>query len=681
MSTLRKRKSRHTHQSNPLETNKTSNAVAKHPVPNSKSPLSDLEQCKQMFAFVFRHKFTMSIHLIATMGHVIARMLFPIVTGFAITTVTTNTEDITISDGTMEFLCTNHIILDCSTKQQLLNTTFYLMVCVNIMQSISNFVRGYYGKLTASRISSEIRNTLFHSILWNDLSFTECDEDAKSGVLLSRLCTDCSKFTGFCTQFIASSMDNIFGIIFGLAYALYISYFMTLIMLLSVPISTMLSRYFGNYYKQLTQQVQTILANATNIAMESIQNIKTVKAFSTESKQECLYAKQIEKTYVFSASIAFSKSIFEAMITIVAFLSIACVLWYGSRMYIAKEISAGNMVSFVIISIQVSLFLQRTVGKYSELMKCIGATKRVFMLINKVSSIPPCGGVVSLKPMECMYTYRDPDYTNKGGVCTQFGDLMAPNKETFDGNIEFKSVCFAYPSRPNIKVIHDMSFSVSGGETVGIVGESGNGKSTLINLLMRFYDPLDGHVLMDGIDLKQYDLRWLHSNLIGYVQQEPSLFNQSIKWNIGYGARDEDEIEMGKVIHAAKKAQCYDFIMKLEHGFDTVCGEKGTQLSGGQKQRIAIARAMYNDPKILILDEASSALDSETEYLIQQSLRSLMNEKKTIMIIAHRLSTVKSADKIIVIKQGQIVQIGAHKELVCVHDGEYYKLMQKQLFV
>ena len=641
--------------------------------------LSDLEQCKQMFAFLIPHKYMICIQLAATMGHIMTRMLFPIVVGFAISSLTSKSEQIIISEGIMNSLCTNSLILDCSTKHSLLNTTLYLMIFVNLSQTFFNFLRGYFGQLTSQRISATIRNKLFHCILFNDLSFFD---DTKCGILLNRLSSDCTQFTHFCTDFIPKIMDNLFGLLLSLSYALYISHSLTFLMLTSVPISSFLSRHFSIFYAKLSQKMQQKLAEFTNIAFESISNIKTIKAFSNESNCELLFAKQIEKSYKYSANIAFYRALFEAIITALAFLSIASVLWYSSNLYLSKQINAGNAVSFIIISIQISNYLKRSSNIFSDFMKNIGATKRIFVLVNGISNIAPFGGDTKMKPMQSMYSYHNPSkYENEQSIDAKFEDLIVSTNDAFVGNIEFENVCFCYPSPQNqrVRVLDNLSFCVSVGETVAFVGESGMGKTTIIILLMRFYDPLSGQIFIDGINLKHYNLEWLHREKIGYVQQEPSLFNASIKENI---CLHQEELDMDGVIDAAKKAQCYSFISKFENGFDTVCGERGCQISGGQKQRIAIARAIYNNPNILILDEASSALDAENEYLLHRALKNMANEKqKTIMIIAHRLSSIKNANKIFVIKNGQIIQSGSHSQLIQIKDGEYFNLIQRQVFV
>lgn len=681
MATLRQRKGKQKQSFQSRATNKSKRESidgSSHSAEIQLRTLSDWDQCKQMFALLISQKWILCMQWMAVFGHIITRLLFPIVVGFAISPLTSNSEQIIVSDGIMDLLCTNSIILDCRTKHSLLNTTLYLMIFVNLGQTFFNFARGYFGQLLSQRISATIRNQTFHSMLAQDLSFFI---DTESGTLLHHLSADCNEFTSFCTKFIPKIMNNALGILFSLSYALFISPSLTFIMLISVPITSMLSRHFSSFYSKLSQKLQTMLAKATNIAFESISNIKTIKAFSNELEQTHLFAKEIAIGYNYSAQIALHRALFEASITILFALSTACVMWYLAKLYESKQINAGNTVSFIILSIQISNYMKRSMNIYSDFVKNIAATKRIFILMNRVPNIGPFGGHnnIHAKPTQSAYSFDNP--LNIKSIDDKFGDLVVSD-DSFEGNIEFKNVCFCYPSRPNMKVIDDLSFCVTAGEAVGIVGESGNGKSTMLALLMRLFDPSSGDILIDDINLRQYNLKWLHQKQIGYVQQEPSLFNVSIKANIcmNDGA---SEVEMERVIDASKRAQCYSFIQKLDKGFDTVCGERGTQLSGGQKQRISIAGAIYNNPRILILDEASSALDAENEYLLHQTIKNMQkNEKKmTIIIIAHRLSSIKHANKVLVVKNGKIVQCGPHSQLIQIKDGEYFKLIQRQVFV
>ena len=456
-----------------------------------------------------------------------------------------------------------------------------------------------------------------------------------------------------------------------------------------------------------------MLAEATEIASESISNIRTVKSFSTESQQEKRYATAIFKTYTQGQKMAFSFGCFIAFIQVMANASMSLIVWFGAKLVIDGQLTAGDLGTYVIFCLQIGVALSRCVSLYSSIMKALGAGERSFKLIDRCSNIAPYGGDKAMVSTQTKYSYTvdesirsaedvydDNDDNNSKYV--QFDNMseedeqkyeegedetvkvvanLVRNVEDFDGSVEFDGIKFAYPSRKEVVVLNDLSFSAKPGQITALVGESGGGKSTIVQLLLRFYDPLNGVITVDEIDLKQYDLRWLHKQ-IGYVSQEPVLFARSIRDNITFGLDEKecDQMPMSAIIDAAKKANAYDFIMDFPDQFDTLVGERGIRLSGGQKQRVAIARAILMNPKILLLDEATSALDTESEHLVQQALDAIISDSnKTVIVIAHRLSTVKHANQILVIQNGNVVEKGTHKELIeC--DNVYSKLVQRQLF-
>jgi ATP-binding cassette subfamily B protein len=324
---------------------------------------------------------------------------------------------------------------------------------------------------------------------------------------------------------------------------------------------------------------------------------------------------------------------------IVGLGSICFVLWYGGTEVIQQNLSVGDLTQFLLYLMIVAIGVGSLGSLWGDFMAGIGASKRVFEILEK-----------------------SPESNNSGRIL-----------DNLEGKIEFKDVFFSYPSRPDIQVLKGINLSISAGKVIALVGPSGGGKSTLTHLLPRFYDLEDGSILIDGIDIKEFNLQWLRSH-IGLVSQEPILISSTIAENICYGCPDAD---LSEVIRAAKAAFCYEFIEKFPERFKTQVGEKGIQLSGGQKQRIAIARALLKDPQILILDEATSNLDSESEKFVQEALASLM-KGRTTLVIAHRLTTIQNADLICVVSDGVIVQSGNHEELKQNKKGLYYQLLQKQ---
>jgi ATP-binding cassette subfamily B protein len=328
------------------------------------------------------------------------------------------------------------------------------------------------------------------------------------------------------------------------------------------------------------------------------------------------------------------------LMSFAAYGAVAAVLWYGGRLVIAGELSVGNLTSFIIYTLTVAFGLGGLAEVYADLMRASGAAARVFELIE-----------------------RAPAIANDAGRTL----------EHVDGQVELDDVVFAYPTRPDVHVLRGIALTIAPGEAVALVGPSGAGKSTIAALLARLYDPVGGAVRLDGHDLRELKPDWLRRH-IGTVAQEPILFSGTIADNIRYGRAGASDAE---VEAAARAANAWDFIQRFPDGSRTLVGERGVQLSGGQKQRVAIARAVLKDPRILILDEATSALDAESEHLVKEATRRLM-DGRTTLIIAHRLSTVRDADRVFVLDGGQIVQAGSHTALMA-EEGVYRRLVERQL--
>jgi len=361
-------------------------------------------------------------------------------------------------------------------------------------------------------------------------------------------------------------------------------------------------------------------------------------------------------------------------------VGIGAVVWYGANQVIKGHMNPGDLATYVLLTIQIGFSFGSFISLYSTIMKALGASERVFQLIDRKSMIPSQGGDTFVnKNYNLNDDSDDSGNTSSANTPTSISAADSITSESdLRGYVELKNVSFAYPSRKEMEVLKDLTLTVHPGKITSLVGESGGGKSTVAKLVMRFYDPLRGEITIDGKDIKNYDLRWLHKQ-IGFVSQEPLLFAATIKENIIYGLQDKDKtISDQLIVDAAKKANAHDFIMSFPDKYDTVVGERGIRLSGGQKQRIAIARAILMNPRILLLDEATSALDSESEYLVQQALDRIMIGR-SVLVIAHRLSTVKNAHQVVVIEKGEVVEVGTHDELIQ-KEGSYAQLVKRQLF-
>ncbi|XP_031426297.1 ATP-binding cassette sub-family B member 9 isoform X2 [Clupea harengus] len=401
-----------------------------------------------------------------------------------------------------------------------------------------------------------------------------------------------------------------------------------------------ISRLTSDTTQKLTKEVQTSLAQANKVAEETVSAMRTVRSFANEEQEAASYYSKLMDMFQLNKKQAVAYSCFMWSSCISELALQVVILYYGGHLVLTGQMSGGTLISFVIYELELGECLESIAAVYTGLMQGVGAAEKVFEYID-----------------------RKPDSTSGGSD--------AP--DTFKGEVEFINVSFNYPTRPDTEILKNVSFTIQPGEVTALVGPSGSGKSSCVGLLENFYAPKEGQVLLDGRPVQAYEHTYLHSK-VALVGQEPVLFARSVQENITYGLKD---IAMDLVVEAATKANAHGFIGGLSQGYETGVGEKGAQLSGGQKQRVAIARALIRKPCVLILDEATSALDAESEHIVQQALNDIMQEH-TVLVIAHRLSTVERANNIIVIDQGCVVDQGTHTELMS-RRGLYFKLVQRQV--
>ncbi len=533
------------------------------------------------------------------------------------------------------------VIVDDALKAKdlsALNKAAIVAVVVFVVQGITSSLRYFYFTYAGEKTVKRLRAKLFSQIISQEMPFFDF---TKTGELLGRLSSDTAVLQNALSVNISMLLRNVFQMIGGIALLFFTSAKLTIFILLLIPPLAYLVAVFGKRVKGISRQTQDALAISSAVAEEGISGVRTVKAFASEKWETNRYTTELNNSFNLSVKKIVEIAKFTGAVSIIGFVAIVFIVWFGGKLVIDGEISIGTLTSYILYVMTVAFSAGMLGSLYSDFMSAIGAGHRIFELLEKAT--------------------------------VHEENINKPLKDINAGHIEFKDAEFSYPARSDVQVLKKLNLTIKPYETIAIVGHSGSGKSTIAQLIMHFYELNHGEILIDNININQYDLYELRKQ-IGIVSQEPILISESIEDNIRYGKPNASIEEVEK---AAKLAYAHDFITSFPTKYKTLVGEKGVQLSGGQKQRIAIARAILKDPKILILDEATSALDSESEYLVQKALDNL-KESRTTLIIAHRLSTVKKADKIFVLDQGKIIEAGTHAELTLKTNGFYNKLIEKQ---
>ncbi len=512
------------------------------------------------------------------------------------------------------------------------------LVLVLAIQATCSFWQAYGFNTVGELALADVRRDTYGRLIRLPLTF---HNQRRVGELSSRLAADLSQITDTIIYSVPQLARQVILLLGGVVLIFLTSGRLALVMLASVPLLVGLAVVFGRIIRRYSRTAQDRLADSNVIVEETLQGVATVKAFANEGYEESRYRGTLDRYLVAVLAGARARGLFFSFVVFGLFGSIVLVLWYGARMVQAGELTAGLLTSFMLYTLFVGGAMGSFAELYSQAQRTLGATQRIRELLRE--------------PIE------DPGAAPAGVARLR-------------GEVSLENVTFRYPNRKDVQVLRGVTLRADPGQRIALVGPSGAGKSTLVSLLLRFYEPDGGRVLLDGRAAHDYPLAWLRGQM-ALVPQDVLLFGGTILDNIAYGRPGASEEQ---VIEAAKQANAHDFISAFPEGYRTLVGERGVQLSGGQRQRVAIARAILRDPAILILDEATSALDSENEALVLQALDRLM-EGRTSLVIAHRLSTVRRADRIVVLKDGQTVEEGTHDELLGRADGVYRMLTEMQL--
>ena len=507
-------------------------------------------------------------------------------------------------------------------------------------QALFSFFRIYLFAQVTEFSLRQIRQDIYKHLIQLPMEFFTQN---RVGDLNSRLSADLSQIQDTLTTTIAEFIRQLILIVGGLIFISILSFQLTLFMLALIPGLIVAAIFFGRYIRKLSKSVQKQIADSNTIVEETLQGILVVKAFANEFLELIRYKKSTNEITRLSLVSARARGLFASFIIFCLFGAVVAVIWKASHLMNEGKLLYGEMLSFVLYTSYVAASLGGIAELYTQIQKAVGATERVFDILDQ--------------PAENLTV-----------------DTPHPSTERLKGEVTFQSINFAYPTRPDIQVLKNITFQARAGEKIAIVGPSGTGKSTLVSLLLRLYEPTSGRLIIDNKSATDFTLSELR-NQMAIVPQDVILFGGTIMENIAYGKNNATEDE---VWQAAEKANAADFIRKFPEGLQTIVGERGITLSGGQRQRIAIARAVLKDPAILILDEATSSLDSESERLVQDALEKLM-EGRTSFIIAHRLSTIRHADTILVMNQGELVETGSHEQLIGLENGLYRSLKELQI--
>lgn len=609
---------------------------ANEDMPKAKLNADSLKRASRLFSYMGKHKWKFYLGMFFLLCTGATALIFPQLLGNLMGLIGESGQPAMNKEALMEAApnITEDTLLEAANRYGL-----WIIILLSA-QAIASFFRVYFFENATQNMLASLRLATFSHLMRLPMTFFSKNMAAE---LNSRVSADITQIGETFTTALAEFFRQFIIVVGGIVIIGFTSWKLALLMLCVVPPVAIFAMIFGRKIRGIAKQLQEHIGESNQIVGESLQGIANVKAFTNEGYEAGRYRTVADKIIAVAMRNARARGTFFAFIIFCLFGSIMLMVWYGVRLKVSGEITPSEMVTFLMMTMFVAASIGGLPEQYAQVQRAIGAADRVFDILGE-------------KPEEINL-----DRDRKRSVLK------------LKGEVEFNHVAFAYPTRKEYVVLKDISFSAKQGQTIALVGHSGSGKSTIASMLMRFYNPDSGTVVIDGKDANTYDLTALRENM-AIVPQDVLLFGGTIAENIAYGKPDasREEIEA-----AARKANALNFIESFPDKFETKVGDRGIQLSGGQRQRIAIARAVLKDPSILILDEATSSLDSESERLVQEALDKLM-EGRTSFVIAHRLSTIRNADRIVVIDKGEVAETGTHDELMQNVNGVYRALNNLQ---
>lgn len=576
----------------------------------------NLKEAAAIFKYIRPYRFAFILGLVLLFLSSLVFMLFPYLSGLMVD----------IAQGNAE--------TDFSLPQ-----LGWVLLIVLIAQGFVSYFRIWLFAIVSEKGIAGVRRALYEKLISLPITFFE---ENRVGDLVSRLTADVEKLYNAFSITLAEFIRQIIILIVGILFLAFRSPQLSLVMLATFPIIVVGAMLFGRFIRKLSKERQQALADSNISLNETTSAIHAVKAFTNELFEAIRYGKNINEVVSIALRFARWRALFSVFIVTFLFGALFFIIWQGAMMVSNGTMTAGRLIEFVVYTGIIGGAIAGLGNFYTELLGAIGATERIREILKEDAEVV-------------------------------LEDSRALEPAPINGHIEYRNVHFSYPTRPDIPVLSGMNFRVEPGTKVALVGTSGAGKSTIVQLLLKFYGISEGQILVDGKALSDFNTTAFRKN-VAIVPQEVILFGGTIRENILYGKPEATEEE---VVAAARQANAWDFIQSFPEGLATKVGERGVKLSGGQRQRIAIARAILKDPAILLLDEATSSLDAESERVVQEALNTLM-QGRTSIIIAHRLATIREVDQIFVIDKGKVIEQGTHEELSAIEDGAYNTLAKLQ---